>query len=724
MAIARVQVKVGGAGKAADHDSYLAREDKYKSRLSKGEALEAVESGNMPAWAAADPRQFWRAADLNERKNGTTYREHELALPRELTPDQRKALVRDWVAQEIGDRHAYRFAIHRPKAADGEDQPHAHLMFSERQVDGIERGPDTYFKRYNAKAPEKGGARKGHGPSAGKTLTAAERAAELRDLRGRWADLVNSHLERAGSSERIDMRSYAERGIDRAPEPKQLPSAWRDPAQRATVLEFRQATRERDQARAELRAAVPDPAAALDSAKRQRRAPVASVGKSPPPVARGRLRDLSELPEIEMGKVPDLPTAAVKDHQEPEPTAPAVKVPLWERMNALALEGLKEAIAEAEKQSSVHVVFARAQLACAQDLAAKNQPITHHGDALKRAGDEAVMRHLAPKVPEPPAAPLEVQRGELVAHGRAPYRRQPDAAPSYFVSVRATDGKLHTHWGVGLESAMEQAGAKVGDQVTLAQTGKVPVTMRDKDGTEKTIQKNVWGVQIHERLKAKPGPDPEQVYAARLSAMQDQARKAAAAHIEALQTERQQLTQAQRDHQAAKPWTPIGRGKWEARGAALDGAGRDLAERERSARTGAEPAAIERAAVAELRRVAPGVVELADAARNERQAREQERRRKGQAARDAEKERTAVGDAFAKLAERREDRDFSFRDGASKWKATPAALKDRIEEFNSLPKHERPAALERINRDPATREHIKGLMVEREQTIKGRGQSR
>ena len=43
----------------------------------------------MPAWAQSNPQAFWQAADAYERKNGTTYREMEIALPRELDADQR-----------------------------------------------------------------------------------------------------------------------------------------------------------------------------------------------------------------------------------------------------------------------------------------------------------------------------------------------------------------------------------------------------------------------------------------------------------------------------------------------------------------------------------------------------------------------------------------------------------------------------------------------------------
>jgi hypothetical protein len=264
--------KAGKAGKAGPHAAYIAREGQYANRLERGEKLEATEAGNMPAWAQSNPLAFWQAADAYERKNGTTYREMEIALPRELSAAQRIELVREFVRQEIGDRHAYQWALHVPTAADGGEQPHFHLMFSERQVDGIDRDPEQYFKRYNAKAPEKGGARKGYGPSAGQTLTKAERAAELKELRGRWEAMCNAHLERAGVEQRIDMRSHAERGTGLEPERKQLPSAWRGEG-RAQVIEFRAARAEVAQAAAELRRAVPDTGAEIIhlEAERQRR---------------------------------------------------------------------------------------------------------------------------------------------------------------------------------------------------------------------------------------------------------------------------------------------------------------------------------------------------------------------------------------------------------------------------------------------------------------------
>ena len=116
--------------------------------------------------------------------------------------------------KELGDRHAYQYAIHNPPGAiDGKEQPHAHIMFCERINDGIERDPQQFFKRANSKSPERGGAKKASIPQ-----TAGERKAALVALRSRWADVQNEHLARHGHESRVDHRSLKEQGIKRTPE--------------------------------------------------------------------------------------------------------------------------------------------------------------------------------------------------------------------------------------------------------------------------------------------------------------------------------------------------------------------------------------------------------------------------------------------------------------------------------------------------------------------------
>ncbi len=223
MAIFHLSMKIGRRGKssAAAHASYILRQGQYAARIESGkERLEASGSGNLPSWAASDPLAFWAASDAYERANGSVYREMELALPRELTPDQRNELLQQFIQQEIGTNHAYSYGIHNKSADDGEEQPHAHVMWSERQNDNIERDAAQFFKRANKKDPSRGGAVKGWGTHAGQTLTPAERAADLMALRTRWADMTNDALAKSGHEEQVDARSNLKRGIIIPPERK------------------------------------------------------------------------------------------------------------------------------------------------------------------------------------------------------------------------------------------------------------------------------------------------------------------------------------------------------------------------------------------------------------------------------------------------------------------------------------------------------------------------
>jgi hypothetical protein len=203
MAHYHFHVNPGPKGKGADHAQYITREGRFKEE-KYGEIGEK-ESGNLPPWARGSAARFFAAADEHERANGNSYRELELALPVELSDAERGKLVREFVAEQIGSGHAYSWAIHEPKGHN----PHVHIMFSERKLDGIERGPEQYFKRANGKNPERGGHAKSdrftnsHGPE------------EVVALRARWAEVQNQALERAGFDARVDHRSLEAQGIDR-----------------------------------------------------------------------------------------------------------------------------------------------------------------------------------------------------------------------------------------------------------------------------------------------------------------------------------------------------------------------------------------------------------------------------------------------------------------------------------------------------------------------------
>ena len=163
----------GGQSARAKSD-YIEREGRYEK---DGEELEHKEHGNMPEWAEDDPGKYWEAADEHERANGRLYSEVQFALPKELSEKERRELAGEFAERVCSrERLPYTLAIHRG-GANGEN-PHAHLMFSERGHDGIERSAEQWFKRYNAKAPEKGGARKSRAAKAGDWLEKTREAWE------------------------------------------------------------------------------------------------------------------------------------------------------------------------------------------------------------------------------------------------------------------------------------------------------------------------------------------------------------------------------------------------------------------------------------------------------------------------------------------------------------------------------------------------------------------
>ncbi|MGQ3003536.1 MAG: MobA/MobL family protein [Hydrogenophaga sp.] len=202
-------VKSGKKGTAASHAAYISRQGRHKRRTD----LVLSGHGNMPPWASEDPKAFWDASDEYERKNAAAFREHEIALPKELAREQLPELVGDLVSALIGEK-PYQFAVHAPTSAlEGKENVHLHLMYSDRAEDGIERTPAQTFKRYNAKDPELGGRRK---DSGGKNRL------HLRDemiaTRRKCAEVQNLILEKYGHESRVDHRTLKQQGIPRSAE--------------------------------------------------------------------------------------------------------------------------------------------------------------------------------------------------------------------------------------------------------------------------------------------------------------------------------------------------------------------------------------------------------------------------------------------------------------------------------------------------------------------------
>lgn len=208
MAIYHLSAKTvsrGSASAKARHD-YIEREGRYQADR---EEVTHSQSGNMPEWAKEHPRDYWDSADVYERGNGRLFKQLEFALPKELNTEQQKELVQTFVDKIMSTKDGplpYSYAVHK---GHDKENPHCHLMISERALDGHQRTPETWFKRANSRTPEKGGAKK----------TEALKPKEwLQEIRQEWGQQANRALERAGIDARIDHRSLEAQGItDRQP---------------------------------------------------------------------------------------------------------------------------------------------------------------------------------------------------------------------------------------------------------------------------------------------------------------------------------------------------------------------------------------------------------------------------------------------------------------------------------------------------------------------------
>ena len=121
-----------------------------------------------------------------------------------------------------------------------------------------------------------------------------------------------------------------------------------------------------------------------------------------------------------------------------------------------------------------------------------------------------------PRVAEPGGQERQRYMGELVEHGNAPYQHNPARSDSHYVVYRDTGGADHVVWGVDLERAVAESGARTGQQVMLENLGRrlvsVVVPVLDATGNvigeeEKEVYRNTWQVDVitQEPTHSRPG---------------------------------------------------------------------------------------------------------------------------------------------------------------------------------------------------------------------------
>ena len=209
-------------------------------------SAEILTPPNTPTWME-DRAQLWNAVEKAEkRKDAQLARDLLLSLPHELTREQRRELVREFVMSEfVAQGMIADVAIHAPDRGADERNHHAHVLLTMRELAGY--GFGLKVREWNA-------------------------TAQLEAWREHWADAVNRHLEQHGCTARVDHRSLADQGIDREPEPKQGPVATEMEREDrpSHAGDDRRAAQARNEARAALEAELDSAAAEIFDLEQER----------------------------------------------------------------------------------------------------------------------------------------------------------------------------------------------------------------------------------------------------------------------------------------------------------------------------------------------------------------------------------------------------------------------------------------------------------------------
>ena len=208
-----------------------------------------------------DREKLWNAVEeVETAKDSRLAREFVVALPIELSREQQIELLQDFIREQfISDGMCADAAIHD---TDGHN-PHAHILLTVRPLDEqgkwqyktekeylcMKNGEERGFTAAEFRAAQNEGWEKQYPYKVGKkkvymTPSAAEAQGlvradkhpkstrygrqnpiserwnseeQLTAWRAAWADVSNRCLERAGREERIDHRSYADRGLTEQP---------------------------------------------------------------------------------------------------------------------------------------------------------------------------------------------------------------------------------------------------------------------------------------------------------------------------------------------------------------------------------------------------------------------------------------------------------------------------------------------------------------------------
>lgn len=166
--------------------------------------------------AYADNTILWNAVELSERAiNAQLARHIVLALPRELTWEQKKNLTLEYVQKNFVDKGMCATVVFHD---DDGNNPHAHILLTMRPIkENGEWGAKSKMEYVLDENGQRVLLPSGRPKTKKIKFTDWDERCNAETWRKAWADILNLNLEMCGHDVRVDHRSYERQGIDQIP---------------------------------------------------------------------------------------------------------------------------------------------------------------------------------------------------------------------------------------------------------------------------------------------------------------------------------------------------------------------------------------------------------------------------------------------------------------------------------------------------------------------------
>lgn len=169
----------------------------------------------------SDREYLWNSVEKIEKsKNSQLARNLLFTLPRELNEEDRIKLISEFIEEYFTSKGMIADCnIHNPLASDNEEQPHAHILLTLREIDKQGKWKPKCRKEYILdENGEKIKLKSGNYKSRKVNLNDWNEPDKAKEWRENFSKKANEYLEKNGIVKRIDPRTFEDQGREELPQ--------------------------------------------------------------------------------------------------------------------------------------------------------------------------------------------------------------------------------------------------------------------------------------------------------------------------------------------------------------------------------------------------------------------------------------------------------------------------------------------------------------------------